>query len=1756
MFFIYGTKELPAFNIPLLSDYYRITSINNRSLQSFYINNLSISENSTFYPINYDFQSLSPQNAEMDINGEIDLNLSYGTTFPLKRGITVGQGSAGINSGLKYDLIEKILMEGSINDRFFVEFDYDSTRSEKGIAEEKNTYSFEYRGKDEEFIKQVTLGNKYFKIHDSRYIKIDEGNQDSFALRFLAGKGNFDFEGLLRYNVAFKGEKHFKGLKQHIDMKTMDVDYIKAQYFFLPDKNIDENTLLLYKSSSVSADIIIDNKNFKLLTRNVDYTFDNSTGNIDLSEALRDNEELVAYYVKGGVSVGDSSLGESAIIDTDGVRKDFNSSAFPDYFDSNGTYLYLKKNSFNDYYERRNIYALEEFEGNSIYDVDISLHYTANGGLNNNYDDLLSNYSFDTNTATIAFTFNDGTDFYPRPFPGEKPYDPTLTPYISGDSRNPFDLNNPIYGGISYPTAKNSINSIYISYSYYAESFFLDFNVVPGSVTVFLDGNEADPSLYTVDYNFGVIEFKEGVIKPKTSVDIYYRYTGLGGGNKQVTAAGGIIYENGPLYIHNLTAYKYPIKSEEAPEVGAEAATTLINSSQLEFGFGVKEDEKGPYASLKTEAAFSSTNPNVNNSAIVADMESEDTELKLDMADDSWMLATLSTILTLNGINLQTRGKLFYKNYWESNAITGDHLHALDWNIPSDQIFNYTKKAGPYNTADKPTGGEEKSLVLDFSMSKGNSNPFVSVVYPIANMDLSSYERFNILAEAVDLSAGPVEVYIELLSNYNEDLNGNSKLDGESSINDHGFSIIPVGGTTTVIGTNRDGNSNGKIDSEDINQNRELDTPSPESGVIIEQSANSYTFELSPSSQGFNLYSVSLHNLITSNKEILQIFQNAEALRITIVPDTALLSGGSLINDLSGKIVINKIWFSGSEIVNNNPDDLNVSQLSIYDNPDITGNAFSSAYPEIYDSLHGSTTYRIKTGHTEKLLDVRLINHLDPGNEVSVSRVFNSTRDFTPYSNFKMFVYLTDALQAGLTTRVTFYTSENEKMYADISSSNYKIGWNEIDISLDGTYSVKINGNSVGNMAVVGSLNILKRVSEVRFSFINNGQSAITSFDVWLDEWYLSGSKNYFDKTYYIQSVFGYRGDLLDIFTFPLISDSEIALSYEDKEGWIAGESDIKNKTYSVDLKSRLLKVFSTGLSLSREDTDELRNMENVKSNFEEGGYSITQKHFVEFNSNSKYLPRLYHYFDRIVESNNSIVLTKDDFNLENNRSFRESIGIGEWWDLPFGLSQSYNYSRGWDYTREKLGTPANFDAQVPDQSVSLDQLHYLSLSYLSNFQNITISLKRDDNYTGLYPYDYSSWGNSYIFKLKTLLNSPKSTLKNAILYSRIDNAQLSYSIPLQKRFGINSSISANIIQDNYIYDESSRNFNTDNQFSISFPFYPLKDKNLQVTVGLYRELVAEYERVLFREDEGELLINSFSPLFKPPLYYMSPFDGLGRIKDYEAVDIYKGNSNIFGSSKNTLRNKYELNLDIAIGHWFIPTSVDSWISGETTRDGDSYNQTRSFGTGFAKEFNNNSNDYYLNSANLGFEYENQKNYLTKVETNTVQINILINKLKEEHKGFNIKSTVSFSSDIQKKGVKKYYLIPDNASFEPDVAEKPDEYTIKNDLTLEYLWISSNINLGLFGLAPLILNLNNKETVKMENIYTFTNRKKAEPFSNIPIRITLQHNSDYSFSENINFDAYIKLVGGLEEKVIPPYTEGNFLPSMGLEFGIGTKIFF
>ena len=1698
------------------------------------------------------------QIAEFNLEGELYLNLQYGGDFSLKKNAVTGAGSSGITSGLKYDLIERIRLEGSVGDRLFVEFDYDSERSEEGLAEETNTYSLLYKGTNEEFLKEATLGNKYLSIEGSRYVPIDEGNTDSFALRGLASWRDLYLEGLLRYDVATEGSKQFKGFRKNVDMRVLDVDYAKARYFFLPDAGVDEATLNLYRSTDTIGDITADGKQFRLLTRGVEYDFDNSNGRIYLEDDLDLDEELIVYYEKDGYSVGDPNLGTDAIIDSSGTRVNFNSTSFSEYFNNlplpASRYLYLRKESFNSYWELKNIYFLDELEGENVYDVEIELLYSLNSGINDNYASLLEEYEIDSSRGIILFNFSDGTAFYPRPFPGEEPYDPAGAPFTPEE--NPFDSANPVYGGLNYPTADNSVNTIHIAYSYSAESFFLDFNLVPGSVRVKVNGSRLDPAYYQVDHEFGIITFEENVISPSSDIDITYRYNLFGEGDKSLFAALGISYEKPSWRVRNLTSFRGGIRGQEAPEVGNEPSRKIINSTEFSVSTeaGVKE-ESGAVASLEGGVAFAFTNKNSYGSAIIADMEKADYLFEVSLDDDDWIIASDSTLLPdlPVPVTLGNRGDLLFKNYYKDTALSGEVLQKLSWDIPSSQVFSYSEKAGPYNSADRPTGGNESSLVIDYSVEAAGD--YVSLVTPLNRENLERFQRFNLLLRGYDVSAD-VSLYVELIKEYDEDLDEDGVLDTEGSINDLGFQIQPPDGNSTAIGTDREGKSNGRIDSEDLNGNGLLDTPALEEGKVIPgETGNDYITEINFGDQSWQYVSVDVLDLIETDPDI---FQYANAVRITV---QRVGAGPS-----SGKIVINKLWFSGSAIVNNDEEVLSISDVSVYEDSTVRQNAFSKSYPGLYEELHGSSRYRSRNEYVEKLLRVKVIQDIGatpPDNVASVSRIFGNPQDLTSYREFRMYLFLpsSEPLPTNLTYKLTFLSSQNEYLEGSFPGSSIQHGWNELSVELKPPYAVEVNGTASGTLVQNATLSVLKRVSEIRFLVQVDAGSLPEGSEFWLDEWHVTDSVDYFDIAFFTEGAVEYRGELLRMGSLSLLENPFLTAGFERLEGSFYEDFDFRSDRYYTDMGTKILKYGDAEFSASKETFSPIRNEEELPKGLEEGGFSEAISHRIGIDLQKDYVPVLAHTYDRVVSENRQVDLTKTDFRFQSVKSYNESLGLSEYIDFPFGLYQSYSFLRSWEYKNTLTGSPATSFELGSQPSASLGQSKELVLSYFWEANSTSLNFKREKTYTGSSVPGMDRWLNSYGSRLGSVFSPPEESIQDAVLATKTDALGYDLNIPLQERVGFSFSFDSSFNESGFRSSEDIRNTLVRHSLSVSVPFYFLGNDRIEMVPSMFREISGDYRDVQNDLKEWDILVDTVKYVFMPPFYYINPIEGLGRVKDYDAVNLYKDSADVLGNSTNTLKNEYSLDTYLQYDPWYIPSSLGVGFSGETTREGGSYVQKRGFRASADKTFYfDGSETFFDKSLILSLEYTNERNYATKLLSQAYGIETDMNLLKEEWKGWKVQHSFSYSRERQKIGDERYYLFPGSPAFEVSVPEKPPKDTIDSTLVFEYLWEYGLKRDPFFAkisseLLP-DLGIRNTERVTLENIYTFTDREKSQSFSNIPIRLTLEHESSYKMTENVEFGGHLKTVIGVEEKIIPPSVTGNVLFSMGFEIGAYARIIF
>jgi hypothetical protein len=417
-------------------------------------------------------------------------------------------------------------------------------------------YSLRYAGPADAVLREIGFGNLRRSIPGSRSLPIDAGTGDSFALQAALGAGPVNVEALVRYGSSLEGRRRFRGTRQLVELDLLDVGYVRARFFLLPDDDIDPAGLRVAKSLP-GGELSIDGRPFTLLQVGVDYRFDNGAGQIWLTRSLAGSEELAVTYTKSGQPVGSDGLGVSAIIDPSGARQAFTRTAFPGYFApiADGDWLFLRRQGLNSYWEMRNAFALEDLgEGRVPDQVSAEIMRTATHATNDAYAGLEDRFIVAPAAGVMFFTFADIVGVHPRPFPGEAPFAPPLAP-----ANNPYDPANPIYGGFAYPPASASLTTVRVRYLLSTDLFSLGTAVIPGSVRVTVDGASLAPSAYSVEPDSGTISFLPGTIGPESDVEVVFRSAPFAGAGQDFLAAIGARVGDERRGARNLLALELPI---------------------------------------------------------------------------------------------------------------------------------------------------------------------------------------------------------------------------------------------------------------------------------------------------------------------------------------------------------------------------------------------------------------------------------------------------------------------------------------------------------------------------------------------------------------------------------------------------------------------------------------------------------------------------------------------------------------------------------------------------------------------------------------------------------------------------------------------------------------------------------------------------------------------------------------------------------------------------------------------------------------------------------------------------------------------------------------------------------------------------------------------------------------------------------------------------------------------------------------------
>lgn len=1019
---------------------------------------------------------------------------TFGLNYAAKKYKTKGTVNDVNQSGLSFVQEMQLKVQGKINDRIFVDVDYDDQR------EDEQNISLSYRGKEKEFVQSVDFGDIQASLPGTEFLSY---NQRVFGAKMHLQHGGANLFLVGSQNKGEKKSKQFKGNSVFETVQIKDTGYIRRTYYDLTFGCNSSSSFCdpTWRSAIVpsSEKVYLDNHTnggyleaisakdlsaattyptdggtaaFKLLTRGVDYTIDYNRNILIFSTPVQDTDVVAINYQNiDGLWVAGSADADPIIVKTPSDRY---------LLDPNeaGWQLEIKR-----YYNigAKQI-AQDNGQGNFILKL---LESDGKETCAANDTRLFCKYSvdYDKGIFEIMGRFNEASAYNPTPVSAANRY-------------------------------------FFVQYNSPTKTFFLNNNIVVQSETIKVNGaTMARNKDYYIDYASGYLTFyDENLIGASSVIDATYSIANDTSAQDTTLLGARFNYDfTDSISIGASILNDAGNKPSKVPNIG-DMATSLTTT---EADFKVKELEitEGLDVSLGVEAAQSQKRENLFGYAMIDNMDQSKESVEASTIFNTWKIAA----------NPSNQQNFLNAIHWDSQEVKSLEINpnaaASSKDTQNVLVIDYDfSLAREYGISDD---NNELSLVfpisnagadftnktlLELSMMGVENGPFINISF--GTMSEKS-DNYNVIPS--DLSIEQIfptcsKYYVAGMSSVpkTEDLRCTGQLTPSEDV---GWVYVNPDGTWQRYDPfknnkyNPEPQPNGVIDTQDLNDNGILDSHDLSSGGDFGYNGDALITD--PSQTGLENDQINFSGWKQFQREISLTDQNRwsniKQIRITLKRNP---SG----ND-KGTIKIAKLAVSGNtwqEINNSTSDDLlpyginnidNPNYKPIFNDPGDGGKVFRELYGSI-SNIRSADSNNVK----EQALALQYNFATTAENNIYVQRNF-STMDFSEHKQFNFLLY-NDGV-----------ANPNAYFYLQIASDNNN--YSQVKIPLDFTnqwrlYTLKMidtNGNGVPNrweadcpyltsenVTNEGVLNY-KRIGIIKVGFMS--EDPTSQGTVWLDDIFL-----------------------------------------------------------------------------------------------------------------------------------------------------------------------------------------------------------------------------------------------------------------------------------------------------------------------------------------------------------------------------------------------------------------------------------------------------------------------------------------------------------------------------------------------------------------------------------------------------------------------------------------------------------------------------
>jgi hypothetical protein len=295
-----------------------------------------------------------------------------------------------------------------------------------------------------------------------------------------------------------------------------------------------------------------------------------------------------------------------------------------------------------------------------------------------------------------------------------------------------------------------------------------------------------------------------------------------------------------------------------------------------------------------------------------------------------------------------------------------------------------------------------------------------------------------------------------------------------------------------------------------------------------------------------------------------------------------------------------------------------------------------------------------------------------------------------------------------------------------------------------------------------------------------------------------------------------------------------------------------------------------------------------------------------------------------------------------------------------------------------------------------------------------------------------------------------------------------------------------------------------------------------------------------------------------PPFWYVTPFMPGGRVRERDAVAGMAAAAGDAGGS-GSLETEMELQARLSSNRWFVPSQLTVRTTAAGELDSGVVSQSRSVYSSLSRSSPVAQSERGTGSMAVSAGATFTRDFLLDTEVLNGNLTVYFAYASISGRSWQVNQTTSWNRLRQHAGAPRLAIYPDAPSSEPPPAFRADSDRLTTTSAFQFSWRADRVPratpltlLRRLGVEPGPQRVTNTEGVTVESAYTFADPATLGTTSLLPVRVTLEHDSDVEHGDHLVFHLGIRFQGGAEERITSGIPE--LVPGFGLEGELGVRI--